>query len=66
MNAQDTYGILLGHGNPKRVIRYAKCIIKARAGKTPTEIVLGITLYELVEELENYLPEEVQKQFLGK
>jgi len=47
-------------------IRYAKRIIKERQGKTPTEIAPGTKVYELVEELAKYLPEDKQKQFLGE
>lgn len=36
-------------------------IIKDGEGKTPTEIAPGTKVYELVEELAKYLPEEVQK-----
>lgn len=44
-------------------IRYAKRSIKDGAGKTPTEIAPGTKVYELVEKLAKYLPEEVQKYF---
>ena len=33
-------------------------------GKTPAEIAPGTKVYELVEELAKYLPEEVKKQFM--
>ena len=46
-------------GNPKLAIRYAKRIIKDGQGKTPTEIAPGTKVYELVEELAKYLPEEI-------
>lgn len=48
----------LEKGNPKLAIRYAKRIIKDGQGKTPTEIAPGTKVYELVEELAKYLPEE--------
>ena len=58
-NMQNIFGILLQYGNPKLTIRYAKRIIKDGVGNTPTEIALGTRVYELVEELAKYLPEEI-------
>ena len=52
------------HGSPKLEIRYAKRIIKAGAGRTPTEIAPGTKVYELVEELAKYLPEELKHKFI--
>lgn len=52
------------YGNPKLAIRYAKRIIKDGEGKTPTEIAPGTEVYELVEELVKYLPEEVKILFI--
>ncbi len=63
-NMKDIFGILLEHGNPKLAIRYAKRIIKENEGNTPTEIAPGTKVYELVEELAKYLPEEIQKSFI--
>lgn len=51
-------------GNPKLAIRYAKRIIKDGQGKTPTEIAPGTKVYELVEELVKYLPEETKNKFI--
>lgn len=59
----EIFDILLQYGNLKLAIRYAKRIIKDGEGKTPTEIAPGTKVYELVEELAKYLPEEVQKKF---
>ena len=53
------------YGSPKLAIRYAKRIIKEGQGKTPTEIAPGTKVYELVEELAKYLPEEEQRRFLA-
>ena len=44
-------------------IRYAKRIIKDGQDKTQTEIAPGTKVYELVEELMKYLPEEMKKHF---
>ena len=46
-------------GNPKLAIRYAKRIIKEGEGRTPTEIAPGTKVYELVEELGEYFPEDI-------
>ena len=50
-------------GNPKLAIRYAKRIIKDGQGKMPADIAPGTKVYELVEELVKYLPEENEKNF---
>lgn len=62
-NMQNIFGILLEYGDPKLAIRYAKRIIKDGEGKTPTEIAPGTKVYELVEELAKYLPEEQKIEF---
>ena len=56
--------ILIEDGNSKLAIRYAKGIMKDGEGKTPTEIAPGTKVYELVEELAKYLPEEVKQIFI--
>ena len=63
-NAADTFDILMTHGNPKLAARYAKRIIKEHKGLSPTDIAPGTKVYELVEELAKYLPEELQKHFI--
>ena len=63
---KDIFEILMTKGNPKLAIRYAKRIIKDEQGKTPTEIAPGTKVYELVEELVKYLPENIQKNYLEK
>ena len=62
-NMKDIFDILLNKGNPKLAIRYAQRIIKENEGKTPTEIAPGTKVYELVEELVKYLPENIQNIF---
>ena len=62
---KDIFKILLEYGNPKLAIRYAKRIIKDGEGKTPTEIAPGTKVYELVEELAKYLPEEFKYKFIN-
>lgn len=42
-----------------------KRFIKEGKGKTPTEIAPGTKVYELVEELAKYLPEEQRRHFMG-
>lgn len=63
-NMDDIFETLMNGGNPKLAIRYARRIIKNGEGKTPAEIAPGTKVYELVEELVKYLPEEVKKQFM--
>ena len=60
----DIFEVLMNGGSPKLAIRYAKRIIKNGEGKTPAEIAPGTKVYELVEELAKYLPEEVRVEFL--
>ena len=63
-NMKNIFEILMEKGTPKLAIRYAKRIIKDGQGKTPAEIAPGTKVYELVEELAKYLPEEKQVRFL--
>ena len=60
---ENNFNILMEKGSPKLAIRYAKRIIKDGQGKTPTEIAPSTKVYELVEELAKYLPEEVKRNF---
>ena len=60
----NIFETLMNGGNPKLAIRYARRIIKNGEGKTPAEIAPGTKVYELVEELAKYLPEEIKKQFM--
>ena len=46
------------------IARYAKRIIKEHKGLSPTDIAPGTKVYELVEELAKYLPEESKKHFI--
>ena len=62
-NAKNIFDILMEKGNPKLAIRYAKRIIKEGQGKTPTEIVPGTKVYELVEEIAKYLDDKTQALF---
>lgn len=63
-NMDDLYDVLMTYGNPKLAIRYEKKIIENAAGKTPSQIAPGTKVYELVEELAKYLPEEQKKYFI--
>lgn len=65
-NMSNTFEILLKYGNPKLAARYAKRIIKDSKGKTPTDIAPGTKVYELVEELAKYLPEEIKNNFVER
>ena len=63
-NMDNIFETLMNGGNPKLAIRYAKRIIKNGEGKTPAEIAPGTKVYELVEELVKYLPEQVKIKFV--
>ena len=63
-NDGETFTILMNHGNPKLASRYAKRILKDHEGLSPADIAPGTKVYELVEELAKYLPEESRKCFI--
>ena len=63
-NMENIFDVLLEYGNPKLAIRYAKRIISEHQGMTPTMIAPGTKVYELVEELVKYLPEEMKEKFV--
>lgn len=63
-NMKNIFEILMEKGNPKLAVRYAKRIITDEQGKSPSEIAPGTKVYELVEELAKYLPENVQNNFM--
>ncbi len=65
-NMENIFDILLEHGNPRLAIRYAKRIINEHQEMTPTMIAPGTKVYELVEELVKYLPEDIKKFFLER
>lgn len=56
---KDIFNILMKKGNPKLAMRYAKRIMEENKGKAPSDIAPGTRVYELVEELARYLPEEL-------
>jgi len=64
-NMKDIFTILMNRGNPKLAIRYAKRIMKDAGGKLPADIAPGTKVYELVEELVKYLPEEIKERFVA-
>ena len=63
-NMKNILDILLNEGKPKLAIRYAKRIIKDGQGRTPADLAPGTRVYELVEELAKYLPEEMKEKFI--
>lgn len=64
-NLVDLFDLLLKYGDPRRAIAYAKKINEEADGKRPADIAPGTKVYELVEILAKYLPEEVRARFLG-
>ena len=63
-NDGETFNILMNHGNPKLASRYARRIIKEHKCLSPADIAPGTKVYELVEELAKYLPEEYRIRFI--
>ena len=63
-NNSATFDILMNHGNPKLASRYARRIIKDNMKPTPADIAPGTKVYELVEELAKYLPENERAKFI--
>ena len=63
-NNSATFDILMNHGNPKLASRYARRIIKDNMKLSPADIAPGTKVYELVEELAKYLPENVKAKFV--
>lgn len=61
---KDIFNILMEKGKPKLAIRYAKRIIEENKEKMPADIAPGTKVYELVEELARYLPENIESKFL--
>ena len=54
----------MNKGNPKLASRYARRIIEEHKILSPADIAPGTKVYELVEELAKYLPEDDRKRFL--
>ena len=65
-NMKNIFDILMEKGNPKLAIRYARRIIEDGQRKTPADIAPGTKVYELVEELVQYLPENIRTSFLDE
>ena len=63
-NNSATFDILMNHGNPKLASRYARRIIKDNMKLSPADIAPGTKVYELVEELAKYLPENERAKFI--
>lgn len=60
---ENIFDILMNNGSPKLAIRYAKRIINEHQGVTPAMIAPGTKVYELVEELAKYLPDDLKEEF---
>ncbi|MBR6003527.1 MAG: RloB domain-containing protein [Lachnospiraceae bacterium] len=63
-NMSTIFDILMDKGDPKKASKYAKKLLSTGKGKTPAEIAPGTKVYELVEELAKYLPEDVKEKFI--
>jgi hypothetical protein len=55
---------LTHHGNPKLAIRYAKRRIDECCGKSDADFSPATKVYELVEELAKYLPEDIKERYI--
>ncbi|MDD3416840.1 MAG: RloB family protein [Lachnospiraceae bacterium] len=62
-NMKNIFEVLMGKGDPKLAVRYAKRIIAEGQGKSPAELAPATTVHELVEELAKYLPVKMQDTF---
>ena len=65
-NMEDIFEILLEYGDPKLAIRYAKKIIEEHPGMPPSQIAPGTKVYELVEELAKYFPDDIKNRFISE
>ena len=63
-NNSATFDILMNKGNPKLASRYARRIIEEHKNLSPADIAPGTKVYELVEELAKYLPENVKEKLI--
>lgn len=63
-NNTESFNILMNHGNPKLAVKYARRIIDEHDSISPTDIAPGTKVYELVEELAKYLPDEYRVKFM--
>ena len=66
-NSKDMFCILLKYGDPKKANRFAKRMIENEKDLefiSPHKIVPGTKVYELVEALAQYFPEEIKEKFI--
>lgn len=63
-NMDNIFNTLAYDGNPKLAIKYAKRLVEQMPGDKPSQVAPGTKVYELVEELAQYLPEDVRTRFL--
>ena len=63
-NSPDIFDILLKYGNPAQAIRFAKKLIEGHETEPPSNIAPATKVYELVEELMVFLPEEIRLKFI--
>lgn len=63
-NDINIFEILTEHGDPKLAIRYAKKRIVNCCGTSDAASSPATRVYELVEELAKYLPEDIKKRYV--
>lgn len=62
-NITNIFEILYQKGNPRLAIKRAKQSIALGNGNPPSQIVPSSTVYQLVEELAKFLPQEILSKF---
>lgn len=63
-NMTNIFDILLNYGDPKMASRFARKLLMNSKDKQPSDIAPGTKVYELVEELAQYLPCEIKEKFI--
>lgn len=62
----DMFEILNEVGNPKNAIKFSKKLLENKEGRRPSQIAPATKVYELVENLAKYLPDDIKVKFLDE
>lgn len=63
-NNSELFDILTKFGNPKRAIKWAQQRLDACAGKSDSNSVPATKVHLLIQELANYLPDDVRSKYI--
>ncbi len=63
-NSADTFGILLDFGSPKQAIKHARKRIDDCKGLTDSESAPATYVFELVQDLSQFLPDDIRNKFI--